>query len=58
MHAIIIDEKSYKFEGEWGVIYGNVWREKRKWRDVVIKIKYQNQSENAVKGNNGLGDLR
>lgn len=39
MHAISINKKrGHEIEGEWGVgrVYGRVWREEKKGRNVII----------------------
>lgn len=39
MHSIAISEKrGHELEGEWGGVYGKVWKEERKERNVVIKL--------------------
>lgn len=37
MHTITTGEElSHEFEGDWGGIYGGVWREEREGRKVII----------------------
>lgn len=38
MHAIIINLKSHKFEGEWEVVYGRGWRQVREGENAIIII--------------------
>lgn len=45
MHAITIDVKKagHEFAGEWGKVYGRVWKEARQGRSIVIRTNLKNK---------------
>lgn len=44
----ISGNRGHGFEGEWGGVYGRVWREKRGGRNVIITLKYQKQKRKST----------
>lgn len=57
MHAIIINLKSHKFEGEWEVVYGRGWRQVREGENAIIIIIKKDNAQNVLLDCTKLYDL-
>lgn len=48
MHAVTINKKSHKFEGEWEVVYGRVWKEVREGENAIMIISKKDNAQNVL----------